>query len=150
MGPPGAALSRPPAGPFSSCAHASLGTAGGENGASLDLASVERLLVLEPGATLVLANISLTGARRVQQAPSLRPSRAHAFCPPAATCCQAPTPAQPFSPTANQLCCYCAGFGPIHEESQGREWANGTKTAIDPFPLYPTISSSPNSTVCLD
>lgn len=38
-----------------------MGAAGGENGASMDLASVERLLVLEPGATLVLANISLTG-----------------------------------------------------------------------------------------
>lgn len=81
----------------------------------------------------------------------MRPSPAHSCGSPA--CCvllAKPTDAQPCAPTANQLRCCCAGFGPIHEESEGLEWANGTKTAIDPFPLYPTINSSPNSTVCLD
>lgn len=41
-----------------------------------------------------------------------------------------------------------AGFGPRYQDApSGRQWANGTQTHMDSFPLFPTINASPTSTV---
>ncbi|PRW20989.1 kinase [Chlorella sorokiniana] len=42
------------------------------------------------------------------------------------------------------------GFGPIHSDGpEGRQWTNNTRTVTDPFPMYPTINASPNSTLAM-
>lgn len=57
--------------------------AGGEAGGDIHLDVIERFLVLEPGAALVLANLSVTGGPGLVDGSfqHLLPGSGHACCP---------------------------------------------------------------------
>lgn len=51
---------------LSHCMPVAAGSGGGKSRTTLDVSGADKLLVLEPGSTLVLSNISLTGERGLQ------------------------------------------------------------------------------------
>lgn len=105
--------------------------AASESAGSIDVGAVSRLLVLKTGSVCILANISMAGAHLL-----------FPFDWPQLGC----TWRMPLCQTAaNRV--NGAGFGPLHMDSGGREWSNGTQTRMDPFPLFPTLDAAPGSTV---